>query len=138
MTTEANKALVRRWLEDVWNNVDLASIDGLFAPTYTVNSEPCSLEAVKQAVQLLHTAFAPVILTIDDLVAEGDKTVVRWAIRGVHVGEFMNIAPTNNPVVLRGINIYQVTNGKIATNHEQVDLFGLLHQLGASTMQASE
>jgi len=138
MTTKANKALVRRWLEDVWNNVDLASIDELFAPTYTVNDESCSLEAVKQAVQHLHAAFSPVTLTIGDLVAESDKIVVRWAMRGVHVGAFMDIAPTNNPVVLRGINIYQITNGKIAANYEQVDIFGLLRQLGGSTTSASE
>lgn len=138
MTTKANKALVRRWLEDVWNNVDLASIDELFASTYTVNDELYSVEAVKQAVQHLHAAFSPVTLTIDDLVAESDKIVVRWAMRGVHVGEFMDIAPTNNPVVLRGINIYQITNGKIAANYEQVDIFGLLRQLGGSTTSASE
>jgi len=77
MSVEANKALVRRWLEDVWNSSDLAAIDLLFAPNYTVNDVSYPPAAVKQAVQYLHTAFAPITATIEDLIAEDDKVVVR-------------------------------------------------------------
>lgn len=82
MTLEAHKALVREWLTAVWQQSDLAAVDRLFAPSYTVNGVPCPPEAVKQAVRMLQTAFSPATVSIEDLVAEDDKVVVRWSLRG--------------------------------------------------------
>ncbi len=131
MSPDANKTLIRRWVE-AWNRADLAAIDQIFAPTYTVNAAPVGPEGVKQAVQHLRTAFSPVTLTIDDLVAEGDHVAVRWAVQGIHSGVFMDIPATGKPIRFSGINIYRSANNQIASNHEQVDVQGLLKQLGVS------
>ncbi|SRR6266545_1720167 len=137
MSVEANKALVRRWLEDVWNSSDLAAIDLLFAPNYTVNDVSYPPAAVKQAVQYLHTAFAPITATIEDLIAEDDKVVVRWSLRGAHSGSFMDLPPTGQLVHLTGINIYRIANNQIVANHEQVNAAEVVQQLRSALATSS-
>jgi len=94
-------------------------------------------------IQQLHTlygaSFPDQRFTVEDLVAEGDKVVVRWTVRGTHQGELMGIAPTGKQVTVTGITIYQLTDGKIAEEIANWDAFGLMQHLGAIslTMKAS-
>lgn len=131
MAVEANKALLRRWIEDVWNTGDLVPVDEIFAPSYSVNGEFVGPTGVKDAVRWLHDTFSTARLTIDDMVAEDDKVVLSWVMRGIQRGAFMDIPATNKEVMLAGINIYHVEDGKIVANTERVDVLGLLMQLGA-------
>ena len=82
-------------------------------------------------MRALHAAFSPLDVTVDELVAEGDKVAVRWRLRGVHSGEFMGLAPTGKEVQLSGINIYRLAAGKIVSNHEQADVAEQMRRLGA-------
>jgi steroid delta-isomerase-like uncharacterized protein len=131
MSTKRAKATVRSWI-DAWGHANLDAVDDLFAPDYAVNGNEVTPEGVKQAIVWLHATFGNPVLTVDDIVAEADRVAVRWTLRGSHEGPFNGIAATGKPVTLSGINIYRLAGGKIKENHESVDVYGLLMQLGAT------
>ena len=127
---EANKALVHKWL-DAWREKDLALLDELFAQDYAVNGSVVGVEGVKQAVQFLHAVFSDISAELNELVAEDDKVVIRWTVRGRQVGDFMGIAPTGKIVELEGINIYRVRDGKLSENHERTNVSEVIQALKA-------
>jgi steroid delta-isomerase-like uncharacterized protein len=127
---EANKALVHKWIE-AWRNNNLALIDELFTQDYAVNGTVIGPQGVKQAVHFLHAVFSEITFELNEMVAEDDKVVVRWTVRGRQVGDFMGIAPTRKFVELQGINIYRVRDGKISVNHERTNVVEVIQGLKA-------
>jgi steroid delta-isomerase-like uncharacterized protein len=87
------------------------------------------LEGLEQRVQMLRSAFRP-HFTVDDMIAEQDKVVVRWTNRGTHVGEFLGMPPTGKSFAMAGVDIHRLRGDKLAEHWHVVDLFGLLQQLG--------
>jgi len=71
---------------------------------------------------------------VEDLLAVGDKVVIRWTIRGTHQGPFLGIAPTGKSAIWSGLNIFRLAGGKIVEEWGVADIAGLLHQLGALPM----
>jgi steroid delta-isomerase-like uncharacterized protein len=128
MLLEENKVLIHKWL-DAWINNDVVQIEHLFAQDYTVNGIPIGVEGVKQAVQFLHTAFSDISAEPNEMVAEGDKVVLRWTVRGKQLGDFMGIPPTGKMVELQGINIYHIRDAKIRANFEQTNIFQVVQEL---------
>jgi len=131
MTLEAHKALVRRWI-DAWIAMDLDVLDEIFARDYVVNETLIGVDGVKQAVQFLHTVLSGISAELHEFVAEGDKVVIRWTIRGRHAGNFMGIPPTGKELELTGINIYQIVDHKIIANHEQTNISEVFQKLQAN------
>lgn len=127
---EANKAIIHKWI-DAWVVNDIDALQEIFAPDYTVNETLIGVEGVKQAVQFLHAVLSDISAELHEIVAEEDKVVIRWTIRGRHVGDFMGIAPTGKELELTGINIYQILGYKIAANHEQTNIPEVLQKLRA-------
>jgi steroid delta-isomerase-like uncharacterized protein len=125
---ENNKAIIRNWI-DAWLKKDFMALDKIFAPGYTVNGMLVGPEGVKQAVELFHSALADLSLELDEIVAEDTKVVARWTLRGRHVGEFIGVAPTGKLLELKGINIYNIIDGRIAANHEQTNVPEVLQRL---------
>jgi len=68
--------------------------------------------------------------TNEDLIAEGDRVVSRFTIRGTHKGVLMGIAPTNKPVTVTGIVIYRIVDGKVVEQWENINFLGMMQQLG--------
>ena len=130
MTLEANKALVRQWI-DAWIRKDTNILDELFAPDYTVNGSPIGIDGVRQAVQFLHAALSDISAELHEMVAEANHVVIRWTIRGHHAGHFMGVPPTGKEVKLSGINIYQIIDNKIFANHEQTNISEVIQRLKA-------
>lgn len=130
MTLEAHKALVRKWIE-AWIVNDLDVLAEIFAPDYRVNEALIGIEGVKQAVHFLHTALSDISAELHEMVAEDDKVVIHWTIRGHHAGQFMGIPPTGKELQLEGINIYRIVDGKIITNHEQTNVSEVIQRLKA-------
>ncbi len=137
MSTEENKAIVRRAIEEVFSaqgNLDVA--DELYAPHY-VGRNPVSPEdvrgpeGVKEEASMYRNAFPDVRLMIEDQVAEGDKVVTRWIGVGTNQGEMMGVAPTRNRVRVDGMTIDRIEDGKIVEEWEIFDAMGLMQQLGA-------
>ncbi len=135
MSTEENKAIVQRLFEEVFNERRLDRADELVAPDYldhaAVPGQGPGLEGAKQQRWAMYFAAIPDLhSTIDDLVAEGDKVVVRYTGEGTQQGELLGIPPTGKRFRFSGICIIRLAEGKIAENWEQDDLLGLMQQLG--------
>ncbi len=133
MSTEENKALSRRLIEEVWNQGNLAVIDELTAPNY-VDHDPTrpihGPEGMKQFVSMYLTAYPDTHFTIEDQIAEGDRVVTRWTARGTHKGPLMGIPPTGKQVTVAGISIDRVVNGKLVEDWSSYDALGMMQQLG--------
>ena len=132
MITEANKATVRRYLEAVWNQGDLALVDEVIAPTFTqhlTNVAP-GRAGVKQFFSMIRTAFPDARMAIEDLIAEGDRVVWRFTIHATHTGPFQGIPATGRSVTITGMNLVRMAGGQIVENWGQQDNLGLLQQLG--------
>jgi steroid delta-isomerase-like uncharacterized protein len=132
-----NQALVRRFLEEVINQGKLAVIDEVVASDYVGHAmgspEVKGSEGLKQRLTMLRTAFPDVHITVDDMVAAGDKVATRTTFHGTHKGEYLGIAPTGKTVTAPGIGIMRIANGKIQENW----LAGtLLQQLGGGPKMA--
>ena len=85
----------------------------------------------KQAMTGFATAFPDARFTVDEVVAEGDRVVVRHTLRGTHKGDFQGIPPTGRPIAVTGIVVYRVAGGQIVEAWLNADFLGLLQQLGA-------
>ena len=134
MSTETNKAVVHRYVEEGYNAANMAVIDELFATDF-LNHDPSAptvrdLEGLKQLILAQHAAFADVRTTIDDLVADGDKVVKRFSVRGTHTGDFNGIPATGKQFTLEGIDILRLMDGKIQEIWIGYDMLGVLQQLG--------
>ncbi|MFN8485233.1 MAG: ester cyclase [Anaerolineae bacterium] len=134
MSTEQNKAVVRRMVE-VSNQRNLDALDELVATDFVNHAPdageiPAGAEGLKQFSRMLMSAFPDSDWGIDDLIAEGDKVVMRWTSHGTHQGEAWGIPATRRPIVVTGISIYRVVDGKLAEAWQEVDMIGLMQQLG--------
>jgi steroid delta-isomerase-like uncharacterized protein len=132
MSTEENKAVIRRVVEEGWNKGNVDIFDEL-AATDVVHHDykTRGLEAFKQAIAADMTAFPDLKVTIEDMIAEGDKVVVRYTFRGTQKGETQGILPTGKHVTVTGIFICRCAGGKIVEEWENWDDLGLFQQLGA-------
>ena len=142
MSTEENKALARRWGEEIWGKGNLALIDEILASNFVFNyplpGVASDLEGYKQTVNMMRTPFSDVETNPEEMVAEEDKVVVRWKWGGTHKGEFMGIPPTGKKVMITGISILRFEGGKIAEEWGEMDNMGMMQQLGVVPTQEQE
>ena len=135
-TEDDNKAIIRRYLEEAWNHRNLGIFDELAAPNYarylSGQTSPLDREGAKQRISSFHQALPDLHLTIDDLLAEGDRVAFRITISGTQHDTLMGVAPTGRRVTFSAIDITRLAGGKIVEHWGQMDVFGLLQQLGAS------
>jgi steroid delta-isomerase-like uncharacterized protein len=133
MSAEANKALIRRGFEEGMNRRNLQVYDEVIAPTYVNHDLPTSApgaDGFRQVVTMFVTAFPDMQITIEDTLAEGDKVATRGVFRGTHHGTFMGIPATGKPIAVKYIDIWRVENGQAVENWVQMDMLGLMQQLG--------
>ena len=132
--SEQNKAFVHRLIEEVIGRGNFALVDELVAADYVGHSSSPEIntrEGHKQFLVALRRAFPDLQIKIEDQIAEGDKVVTRWTARGTHQGEFESIPPTGKRVVMTGIDIDRITNGKLVECWTKSDDLSLLQQIGA-------
>ena len=135
MSLEENKAITRRFLDEIFAGGNLELVDELFAPNFvlhdpSVPQEVRGLEAMKQYITMYRTAYPDTHFTVEDQIAEGDEVVTRWTGQGTHQGELMGIAPTGNRVTVTGIEIDRISGGKIEETWVNYDALGMMQQLG--------
>ncbi len=139
MSAEQNKANYRRFIDEVWNKGSLDVVEEIASPDVFFHSPPGALpgwESVKQVVASFRAAFPDARLTVEDQVADGDKTVTRLTITGTHRGPFRSrlktLMPTGKTINVQVIDIFRHdANGKLAECWSGFDVFGMLQQLGA-------
>jgi predicted ester cyclase len=132
--TEANKALVRRYMDQVWNAGNLSVLDELDSPNLkrymSAAAAPIDAAGQRQRLVGLRTVFPDISITIDDLIAEGDRVTVRMTARGTQKVAFMGIPPTGKPVTVTAIDIIRIENGKFVEHWGGPDTMDLVQQLG--------
>ena len=134
--SEENKALARRVADDLVNPGNVDAVDEIYAPDYVLHdpSTPEDVHGVEGAREFYETvfnAFPDTEISIEELIAEGDKVVTRWTSRGTHQGEFMGLPPSGKRVEVAGVTISRIEGGKIVEDWEFTDALGMMQQLGA-------
>ena len=133
--SEENKAIVRQQEEELFTQGNLDAADEVYAPDY-VGHDPSNpeevrgLQAAKQAAADYRRAFPDLRVTVEDLIAEGDKVAARLRVRGTHLGDLNGIAPTGRRVDFTGIVMSRVEGGRIAEDWANFDDLGMMRQLG--------
>ena len=131
--TAANKELVRRFYKDVYVDWKMERVDEVVSPRFTSHDwpedGPTGPEAFRNYYAAIRSALPDARYVVDDMVAEGDRVVVRWRLLGTHMGAFRGIAPSGRPIVLKGVAIYRVRNGKLAERWVVSDLYGTLEDI---------
>jgi steroid delta-isomerase-like uncharacterized protein len=134
ITEESNVQVVRRFFQVGPSKGDLVAADSLLAPEFSLHTPLPTpgpgIEAMNNVITACRAAFHGLQVTIDDMMAEGDKVTCRFTARGVHNGEFMGIPPTGKKIAMTGIEIFRVRDGKIAELWGEANLMGLMQQLG--------
>jgi steroid delta-isomerase-like uncharacterized protein len=135
MTTEQNKALIRKWVEEGWNKGNLAVVDDVYTLD-VIQHDPNSplpvnsSEALKMYAGSYRAAFPDLTFTIDDLIGEGDKVLWRFTSTGTHQGALGPIPATGKRGAVTGMVLFRFANGKVAEVWVNVDIMGLFQQLG--------
>jgi steroid delta-isomerase-like uncharacterized protein len=135
MSTEQNKQLVRRMVEELINQRKLDVIEELFAPDFVEHEQlppgvPSGRDGVKALFGMQHNAFPDLKATIEHLIAEGDHVVVHMRWEGTHEGDFAGIPPTGNSISNAVIDIMQINGGKIVSHWGVMDQMTFMQQLG--------
>jgi steroid delta-isomerase-like uncharacterized protein len=141
MSIEQNKAVIHRLYTEVWNQKNAAVVDELFTPDIVFYRSGRAMlqgsETLKQWVEnYARTTWGDSEAIIEDLVAEGDRVVTRFTVRGSHEGEWRGIPPTGKPVTVTGIVIHRFAGDRIAELWGEENWLGVMEQLGAIPMPA--
>ena len=129
-----NKALVRRYIEEVLNKGNAPLNDELIASGF-IGHDPTGTdirgpEGVKQRNAMYRSAFPDLQYTVEEVIAENDTVVWRWTAHATHMGEIMGIAPTRKQATTTGTMTCHIANGKLQEAWINWDALGLLQQLG--------
>jgi len=136
-----NKAVIRRLFEELWTKGNLSVADNIFTADY-VHHDPSTPdfgrgpESEKKRATLYRTALPDLRLSIEDIFAEGDTVVARWAARATHKGELRGIAPTGKQITVTGITIARLSGGRFVEGWVNWDALGLMEQLGVRAAAA--
>jgi steroid delta-isomerase-like uncharacterized protein len=133
MSNESNKAVVRRYYEEVLNRGNVGALEAIARPDH-VEHDPLpgqgmGIAGFRKRVEMLREGLKPEF-TVEEMVAEGDTVVARWTNRGQHVAPFLGIPPTNRPFTIAGIDIHVFKDGKLAEHRHVVDQLSMMQQLG--------
>src|SRR5215510_5045333 len=140
MSVERNKAIVLRLFE-VWNTCNLDAIEELYAADYVADYRRYAPlrhghDAIKGMVQRAHTAFPDYHEELEEMIAEGDKVVVRFTITGTQLGQWGPLPPTGKAVCFEELVILRFVDGKVAEQRGLPDNLAALHQLGRAAATA--
>jgi steroid delta-isomerase-like uncharacterized protein len=132
--TELNKAVIRRFVEEVQNQKNWATFDELNADDFVNLSAPPGVPSDKVGGKMylgaFISAFPDSYVTIEDMVAEGDRVVTKKTFHGAHTGELNGIPPTGNRVSIQYVDIMRVRDGQIVEHWLSMDQLSFMQQLG--------
>ena len=142
--TETNKALVRRWFREVWNEGREATIDELFAEggvAYGLGDREAEVRGpaqLKPFVRNLRGTLPDLQISIQEIMAEEDKVMVRVLLEGTHSGSGLGVPPSGRRIRVAGIVVIRVSKGQFVEGWNSWDQLGLLRQIGALPVTEGE
>ncbi|WP_338729141.1 ester cyclase [Haladaptatus sp. DJG-WS-42] len=133
----ANKALVRREMQEVWNEDKLDVLDELYAPDVKVGTrrmgDPAPLVALSD-IKAVHRewdeGFPDANVRVNELAAEGDVVFAWWTITGTHTGQFRGYKPTGNEIAVDGFSVRKIKDGRVVEMKDSASMTSLLDQIG--------
>jgi steroid delta-isomerase-like uncharacterized protein len=130
---EKNKELINVYNEDFWNQQNMAAFEKYYSSDFVIHSADgdMNVEEYKGLCQAYFAAFPDIHVTTDLLVAEGDKVTKVWTVHCTSKGDFLGIPATGKPMVVKGIEVFRIEDGKIAELWASMDNLGMMQQLGA-------
>jgi steroid delta-isomerase-like uncharacterized protein len=133
--SDENKTIIRRFAEEVIHRGNLELIPQIIAEGSVVHDpsspgRPGGVEGARAFVGMLHAGLSDIRYTIEDMIAEGDRVVYRWSLRGRHTGPFMGIPPTGAALDITGVDIFRLEGGKVVESWASADALGMMRQLG--------
>ncbi|HVP64389.1 MAG TPA: ester cyclase [candidate division Zixibacteria bacterium] len=136
--SEKNKEVVRRIIDECFNNGNFKNLSQYFAKNYTF-SEPTvpegkGAEGFQKLVSQYRIAFPDLNLTIERQFEDGDTVITLWRSTGTHRGELFGALPTGKYCTSHGVMISRMDNGKIIEGRQEWDVLGLMRQIGAIPM----
>ena len=136
--SEENKALIRRWFAEVWNNGRADAIPEMFAANgiaHGLSDDAANPLRGPAGFLPFHAqfreAFPDIEVVVEDQIAEGDKVATRCSVRGKHAGDSLGFAATQAPVEFTGVTITRIKDGKIVEAWNNFDFMKMYRQLGA-------
>ena len=135
--TNANKKIIQRLYKEILEDWNMPLADELVADQFTSHDWPKGSPSGPEAFRnyysnVIRSVVPDARYEVDDMIAEGDKVVVRWRLLGTHKGNFLDISPTGRWVTLKGIAIYRLEDSKVTERWVVTDLHGLLQELKES------
>jgi steroid delta-isomerase-like uncharacterized protein len=134
-TPEENKAVVRRFIGEVFVAGRAEAVDELVADDFvphTWGGVDQGREGLKQAMSRVGQGLDDVAMTVEDMIAEGDRVAVRLTSHARQVGEFMGMPPSGREYEIGEIHLFRVADGRIAEHWHQADFLGMMRQLGGT------
>lgn len=135
MSTATNKAIVSRYMEQVWNNGRLDLIEEFLAEDVFEHGLPQipgmnGRDSLKAIISGARTSLPDVQVTLHELIAEGDKVVTRWTMNATHQGKLMGVPATGKQLTHAGVTIYRLNGARVVEIRNVADNLGLMQQLG--------
>ena len=135
MSAESNKAVVRRYFDEAWNQYKIDVCDEICAPEFefSIPTHPGAKgpDGMKTEITMLHNAFPDIHFYVEDIFGDEERVACRWTARGTHLGEFIGNKPTGRRFWIEGIGSYRLKDGKLVENLVNEDSLNLLIQIGA-------
>jgi steroid delta-isomerase-like uncharacterized protein len=141
VSEEENKALVRKFFEEVWNNRNLDYLDEVYSPDFVLHAlwqntsaggaiEASGTEPAKQVIGGWFEGFPDIKVTVEDQVAEGDLVGSRHSSHGTHTNTFMGMPATGKEATVTGMTVTRIADGRIVEAWTSWDALGMFEQLG--------
>lgn len=133
MSTEENKAIVRQFFEVGPSKGNLIEANKLLSSDFVMHTPlpaASGIQGMDDVITTCRAAFEHLNVTVEDMMAEGNKVAARFTARGIHKGVFIALQPTGKPITMTGIEIFRIENGKIAELWGEANLLGLMQQIG--------
>jgi steroid delta-isomerase-like uncharacterized protein len=134
MTLEQNKDIARRFIQEVFVQADPDAVDELASEDFTPHSwgeMPPGRDSLKAAQKRVMQGLSDARMTVDDVIAEGDRVAVRLTSHGRHDGEFMGMPASGREYDISETHIFRIADGKVAEHWRDADMLGLMQQIGA-------
>jgi predicted ester cyclase len=131
MSIDQNKVVAHRFITEVFEQGRPESVDALVTPDFVSHGLPgAGPDVMKQAIVRVGKGLTDASMAIEDVIAEGDKVVVRLMSTATQSGEFMGMPPTNKTYTIEELHEFRLDGGRIAEHWHQGDMLGMMRQLG--------
>jgi steroid delta-isomerase-like uncharacterized protein len=127
---------MRNYIEEAWNKGNLDFIDKNFSSDFVTHGipnfvgQPANRDGVKSVISTARNAIPDLHITIEDILAEGDKVPSSWVAKGTHKGDLMGAKPTGNKISVSEIAVFRVKDGKVVEHWANRDDLGFFQQIG--------